>query len=298
MNLIESTSISSSDLHKTVLFDIDGTLIDQDYQLTALGMPEAVELAQSHGWQVGLNSDTPYEGMKYWRDQLGMNGPLITERGALTVVKDAPVEVLVGQGAVFETLRNQAQDYLSSVGIMTWQGNPVECLRAGSSLPFAVEPNEPVVLINQYRTQSFGCFVRVVENGGKLGIRPEITQSIIASLRMLYPDEVALDEDYNDEHGLVIVSSALVNKRIGTRALLQRLAITKLAMVGNSTADYLGGDIAYHIAVGDAENNFKDKADYVTPAFKTAGAIQAIEFLVSSETIESKEIAKSVKSYY
>jgi hypothetical protein len=68
---------------RLALFDLDGTLINESYQVTDDGIYQAIQQAQDAGWRVGLSSDTPYEPLAAWRDKFGMNGPIIAENGAV-----------------------------------------------------------------------------------------------------------------------------------------------------------------------------------------------------------------------
>jgi 3-deoxy-D-manno-octulosonate 8-phosphate phosphatase KdsC-like HAD superfamily phosphatase len=73
-----------------------------------------------------------------------------------------------------------------------------------------------------------------------------------------------------------------MNKRIGTLKLQQIMGIGRVAMIGNSIADYIGTDIAVQLAVNDATQEYRDVAHYVSRAQLTSGVVEALSILVEN----------------
>lgn len=258
---------------KVVLLDIDGTLIDGAYKVTDSLIYEAVGLAIEQDWVLGLSSDSPYEAMQYWLGHFGLNGPIITEKGAQVIL---PQEDPNHESNYFIDLRDNTIEYFTQKGMNIWQGDPASLIRNSNRLPMPVDVGETVLLVNAFRRHSFGYFVRVIGEDGGLHISASQTQTIADEVRSLYSPDILVDEDLNHEHGLMIVSTYEMHKRIGSLVLMERLGVNRLSMVGNSKADYIGSDIAKHLAVGDAHPEFKELSDYIATRPVTGGAAQAI----------------------
>lgn len=260
---------------KVLLIDIDGTLINNNYQMTDPRINKTVEQLQVQGWTVGLSSDTPLEAMRVWKDRFGMNGPIIAEKGAIVEV-DNKVMVDETDVATFANSRTAIEQKLEENGILIWRGNPVEAIREGLQVG---NPGDVVVLVNALRRASIGFFVRQVDSQGNLAIDNNLTDTVIGSIRDLYPRFSDLDEDLNHQFGLVIAARKKVSKRLGTVQLMKDKGLTEVGMVGDSMTDFVGGDIAKHYAVANAKEAFKGKADYIASKPITEGVVEILQKL-------------------
>lgn len=263
---------------KVALFDLDGTLLGQDYQFTDDAIYSAVQTAQESGWHVGLSSDTPYEALALWRQQLHLNGPIIAERGAITETQEG----LLYNGsepAIYHTAAIQICRNWQDMGANVWHGNPVKAIRNNVNIG---KPGETVVLVNAMRKCSLSFHIRQVEEDGSLAISQPLTEAMANAARSFYPPFDDLEEDLNHDYGLIIISRESVNKRTGAQRLASVLQIGKFAMVGNSMSDYLGDDIAVHYAVADASDAYKAAADYIANFPQTGGAVEILQKMAES----------------
>lgn len=252
-----------------VLSDLDGTLIDKSYQLTSPGLVEATTRVQNEGWTLGLSSDTPHKALEVWRDRLNIQGPIIAEKGAVVEVERGLLYDRVEHNAFAET-REEIERDLSNKGFVLWHGNPVEALRESISIGSS---GEQIALINNLRLCSLGLFFRRVDRSGRLIIDPETTNMAMSDMRQFYPS-FPVDEDFNEDLGLLIVAREGTNKRSGTQKFMQHEGLSEVGMVGDSIADYLGSDIAKHYAVANASSSYKEKADFVASQPITKGVIE------------------------
>lgn len=263
---------------KVTMIDIDGTLINANYHVTDDRIMHAVHSAQNDGWQIGLSSDTPYGSMKEWHRQFGMNGPIISEKGAF-VKYDEHAVTTAKTPFDFIALRDLFLEQIKQADTVIYRGEPVQLLKSEQRIG---EPGETVILSNEFREHSIGYFVRAVDEDGVLRIDEQKTLEYADQIRSLYPEDIEFDEDLNHSHGLMIVSHKDMHKRTGTLELSRVMGIGKIAMIGNSIADYVGDDIAVHLAVGDATPEYKNVADYVESGSATSGVVQALARLVDS----------------
>lgn len=263
---------------KVAMIDIDGTLIDKTYSITDDQIYAAIQDAQQEGWRIGLSSDTPHETMKEWHEEFGMNGPIISEKGALVAVGDQ-ISPTADSSYDFVALRNAFLETVDPETII-FRGNSVQFLRSGTQM--IGQPGDKVLFINERRNHSLGFHARTIGNDGQLTVDSGLTNTLAEQLRSLYPDTISFDEDLNHEHGLLIVSHKEMDKRTGTIELQRMMGIGRVAMVGNSWADFVGSDIAAHLAVGDATEQYKEVADFVAQKHLTSGVIEALDTLVKN----------------
>ncbi len=275
-NTLSSHQVPLLQCEKLALFDVDGTLIDDNYNITDDRIFESVKIAKEEGWTLGLSSDTPYESLLGWGEYFGIDGPIIAERGALVEVHGEKISTINSTHS-FVQMRQQIVEHFQEQDIVVWQGNPVSLLKTNTTVG---QPGELVVLINELREESLGLFFRVVGQEGELTIHEETTEELVAQIRSFYPEGTVFDEDVNHSHGLIIVSHESINKRIGSLELQKILSIGKFAVIGNSLADYVGDDIAVHLSVADGTQEYKEVADYVANSPVTAGAAEALDALV------------------
>ncbi len=260
---------------RLVLFDMDGTLIDSSYRVTDDGIYAAIEQAQAAGWTVGLNSDSPYEYLRLWRDRLGMNGPIVAEKGAVVEIDGEPVFATADAAAV-SAAKERILGYVAEQNIALWRGNPTEALRNG--LRFG-KPGEPVLLLNDVSLCSLRFFVRRVGPDGELRIDNPLAEAVVADCRPLLPEFDAVDEDYNPSFGLLIASRRGVTKRAGVQRLLQAAGLARCVMVGNSMSDYVGDDVADQFAVSNASPAYQAVASTVAQPL-TNGCVTILKQLV------------------
>ncbi len=258
---------------KLALIDLDGTLLGANYQVTTPVIYETIEAAQTSGWTIGMSSDTPHEAMKLWHQRFGMNGPIIAEKGAV-VDCCGRLQYNAADSEQYSKACTSLSDYFRSQGLVVWEGNPVEALRQGIKIG---KPGETAVLLSNQRLASIGLFIREVDEAGDLIINNELSESLVEAARDFYPDFDDIAEDFNRNHGLVIVSRTETTKRQGTLLLAQAIDMGRIAMIGNSLADYVGQDIAMHYAVNDSTPEFKEKADYIARAELTAGVDEILQ---------------------
>lgn len=261
---------------KLLLLDLDKTLIDAKYQITDERIYQEIQRVQSLGWQLGLSSDTPLKPMEKWKRELGMNGPIIAERGALIKLSvGTEIELVPHSSKYFIDLRSCLISGVAKQGIPFYHGDATAFLRSGAKLTGVVD--EKLVLINAYRKCSLSFFGRAVNKEGELAIDNGLVELVISSLeREIDQAPFELEQDFNPDYGIFIISPKSVNKRLATQRLMSELQMTKIGMVGDSSTDIVGSDIAMHYAVGNAKDELKAISDYVAQGMYTVGVIEIL----------------------
>jgi len=263
---------------KLVMFDLDGTVIDDTYSLTSSNMSRAVDSAIKRGWKIGLSSDTPYEGLRQWRRSLGMNGPIIAERGAVVELEsrldfDTQVadEISRSRAAIGEHLSRQA-------GTLVLEGSAMDVkAMAGTDLP----AHRRIIIMNKLSRCSLRFFVRSTDENGSVQIDDDTTQATISELERFYPDMKDAFIDNNPRFGLFIMAERGISKRKGLETLLNGVVLSRCVMVGNSLADFVGNDLAEQYAVANADEDYK-KLVVVAKQELTEGCIEILDNLDKS----------------
>lgn len=264
---------------RVALIDLDGTILDADYEITCPQFTQTIEAIQESGWSIGLSSDSPYEAMCVRREEFGMNGPIVAENGAVVEDLDGGLHFDSATSKEYYRSRVAIREYFLNQGVTVWEGNPVEAIR--SQAPIG-NNSEPVALLSNERRGSLALFLkRQREFGSPFENDMDLINEHIDSVRELYPSGLELCEDLNYDYGLVIVTGAEVNKRMGTQRLRQLSGLGRIAMIGNSEADHIGSDVAIHYAVQDATPEFSALADYVAKQPLTRGVTEILSQLAS-----------------
>lgn len=265
-------------IEKLILFDLDGTLIDSQYNLTDESIRVSVEQAEKAGWSVGLNSDTPLEQLLWWSDQLGMTGPIIAEKGAVVAWNgDVIYEEKLNQAV--EKSKELTYEYLlerDNTAVVT--GNATKNVKSIYEQVLLSDDINTVVYLNTISTCSLRYFVRKRSIQNQLKIDDLVTQAIYRELTDFEPDLQTKVVDNNPEFGLIIVSDAEKTKRSGLETLLTRCSVGRVVMVGNSINDYVGQDIAQHYCVANTVDEFGNVSQRLgTPI--TSGCVEILSQL-------------------
>lgn len=265
---------------KVLLFDLDNTLINQQYQITDGQVLAEIQRVQDLGWTLGLSSDTPLEPLEVWRNRLGFNGPIIAERGALIKLASGEDVVTVENSETFfQTLKGHIVDELTRRRINFFYGDVTQFIRNNPTLRDMVDKR--IVLVQAYRRCSLNFFGRRLNSDDQLEIDNELTASVVDITKAGYTNPpFALAEDFNPDYGIYILSSDGVNKRMGTLALMQHMGIQDVGMVGDSGSDFIGNDIAMHYAVGNAKEVLKSAAVFTAKTPHTQGVTELLRLIV------------------
>jgi HAD superfamily hydrolase (TIGR01484 family) len=252
---------------RTILIDLDNTLIDKNYALTDQSVIPALANLQLRGYQVGLSSDSGLTTLTDWSKKLMLNGPIIAERGAIVRTSTGNIRYV---NPAFEETKQNGETEFKSAGFDVWKGDAPDAIRTNMQIG---TPGGNLVLINELRKFSIGMYARQVGADGQLIIREDLTQEMYERMRPLFPAFNDLVVDLNHDYGILILSRESTNKREGTRFLMAMNGLDQIGMIGDSITDFLGKDIARHYAVKNAKPQFKAVSDYVSQFDFASGVI-------------------------
>lgn len=262
---------------KLILIDLDKTLlVGGSYEINDDRIYAEITRVQSLGWQIGLSSDTALEPLLVWKKIFGMNGPTIAEKGAVIQLTEGREFGMQEALSFFSELKNNFSKYLIDNKIPYLFGDVTQFLRNKPVLKDMVE--QRLVLLQAYRRSSLNFYGRVIDDNGILQIDNNLTSTLVDITRKFVGGQppFEMNEDFNPEYGIYILAPKLVNKRFGTLALIKKLGIEKVGMIGDSSSDILGKDISFHYAVGNAQEALKSISDYSAVQEYTHGVVEIL----------------------
>lgn len=86
----------------------------------------------------------------------------------------------------------------------------------------------------------------------------------------------------NFQHGVLAIHAAEASKRLGTDCVRIHVPDSRIVMIGNALVDYCGKGVT-HAAVGNADADYKGRADYVSVGYYTTGVVDILERILRGE---------------
>ncbi len=260
---------------RLVAVDLDGTLLNSDFELTP-GAKEAISRARRIGVEITLCTGRMFASARRYADKLGLDLPLITYQGAFVKTSKSgkilyqrcvPLEyarevisegqsrkmtanVYLNDNLYVEKITPQARDYARMAR--------VNARAVGDLLKFVKEPPIKVLLIGD-ETE-----LQKLEKRLKRKYRGElyITRSMPYYLEFLHPE---------------------ATKGLGLQEVAREIGVAKdeIMAIGDSWNDiemfrYAG----FAVAMGNACEEVKTLADYITAPNYEGGVAEALQKLV------------------
>lgn len=266
-----------------VLIDLDKTLIDVEYRYTDQeGIVSAVARAVARGHRIGLNSDSPVPILLGHHRALGMNGPIVAERGAVVYLPGPPSETFAtgtSPDEEFVVLRDRILRRLTATGeLEAIFGDPSGIIRTRR---FLTDSPRSVLLVSALRTHSLHFAARKI-NGDEYVFDMELLACVEEATRVCAassPISVEVDYDVNPEYAILILHAAASQKAVGVSRLLSQLGLTEAIMIGDHPVDALGLSEVRQWAVGNATAAYRDVCERVAVGTYTTGVIELLDQL-------------------
>lgn len=259
--------------NRVILLDKDETLLSRQYQLTDSNIRGAIEGLQRQGWTVGLSSDAALQILQPLSQQLGLNGPIIAERGAIIHTADGRTLMNSQDTKAIAKSREAMVERLGEMGIPVILNTDARLKDKGMQWG---NSGDVVVVLNALRKCSIALNIKRIQPDGSFGFDEEATNTVVNEMKPFYPGFSILFEDVNHDYGVLILSNGAIDKRSGTKLYMKDGALEQIGMVGNTESDFLGNDIAVHYTVGNATDAFKRRADFVAKGQLTTGVIEIL----------------------
>jgi hypothetical protein len=254
-----------------LISDVDGTLVTQDKTLTA-ATQAAVAALNERGIAFAIISGRPPRGMSFFVEPLKLTTPIGGFNGGLITRPDmAPVE---GHALAAETAR-QAHTFLTAKKVDVWvfsgldwlltnRGGPhIELEEHTVKFPPTVVPSVEAALATAYKV------VGVSENH-------ELLKHCETEMQAGLGDGASVSRS---QPYYLDITHPLANKGAAVRhmAALMGVPMSELAVIGDNYNDLaMFGQTDFSIAMGNAPDDVKKKARFVTDSNDADGLAAAI----------------------
>jgi hydroxymethylpyrimidine pyrophosphatase-like HAD family hydrolase len=260
-----------------ILFDWDNTITiaDDVSQMNDDRFKSVIQTKINEGWHIGLSSNTPLKRLQSWWGSLGMNGPIVAEKGAIVWWPNIRAIQVSQSSEVFSAFRNEVILTLArtpDVGFLF--GDNAEFIRSVNKM---ISNDSIFVALDAYRICSLGLFVRKIRDN--LLVKDHVAaETILELITPILPSHPLISQiDLNLEWCFLGVNPLDADKSSGVRVLLEKWAMTpEVIMVGDSIADYVDLPQVRHFAVGNAQPAFKSRADRIATRNYTQGCVELL----------------------
>jgi Cof subfamily protein (haloacid dehalogenase superfamily) len=258
---------------RLLLADVDGTLVTQDKVLTRAA-EEAAALLHSAGIALAITSGRPPRGMSMLIGPLRLETPIAGFNGGVLVNPDLTV---IETHALEPDIARRAVAMILEEGLDAWLYTPDEWIIRDANAPHVAREAWTVkieaVVTNAFTKGQLEKAIKVV------GVSDDLAKVAACEGKA----QAAFGSDATAARSqpyYLDVTSRLANKGEVVRALARRLAIptAAIATIGdmpNDTSMFDAG--GFSIAMGNASDEVKARADAVTKSNEAEGFAKAVE---------------------
>ncbi|WP_088101969.1 Cof-type HAD-IIB family hydrolase [Halalkalibacter urbisdiaboli] len=269
--------------YKMIVLDMDDTLLQDDHSISQRTI-EALMSAQERGVKVVLASGRPSYAMHDYADQLKLAdyGSYILSFNGAKIINCKTKEEIFGQSLPPETVHQLVDlSHQENVGIHTYVGDTIVTEKANEYSDVEAHlTGLPIVIAD---------------------LKEAVTEPVVKVLMLEAPEHlIPVEEKLKQQLGeeLSIMRSkpfflefmpAGVSKGTSLAHLIEQLGITREEVIamGDSYNDLEMIEFAgLGIAMGNAPDDIKEKADYVTDTNKNDGVAKAVEEFVLQPVTE------------
>ncbi len=266
-----------------ILSDLDKTIIDRNYKLTAKisDFLSVIKRAQNKGHLVGLHSDTPLSVLVEWANKFNMNGPIIGENGSVARISKAiePITIAPKDRSIrWKALRREISFFLVSNGYLVVDTNDY---LGYLEQKYPAKAGEKMIIVNGCREHSLAYYVRSVITDGSLVKDVLLFKKVNDLVLKKFPLLKDTDQDLNPDYTLSIFVSKGANKANAMPVLRSYFPNHKIIMIGDGTGDIVMHDnVDALYAVSNAVSGLKSVADKVAIRAVTEGVIEIINDII------------------
>jgi len=254
-----------------VLLDIDGTILNEKYEITSKNIYDIISKCKERGVIFGFNSNRAIEDMIPLYKELGLNGFIIGENGAF-VKFDKEEEIITKMGEDINLLRELLPGYLTKE--IKNSKYVLEDTVAFLKNP-KIEENSPSILMlsNKFRRYSFSIHMKKLVNG-RLEKDLDLTNqgSKIIS-KLITEKNLSLKVSTSNTFGNILINPSDCNKGSTLKKIIfEKFKDYTTIMIGDDLQDKMVMSVVdFFYAVGNADEEVKRNADYIAQSNFTQG---------------------------
>jgi hydroxymethylpyrimidine pyrophosphatase-like HAD family hydrolase len=260
-------------MQRIAFIDVDRTLINEEYRLTDPQLRDVIAQKQSEGWQIGLNSDSPLRTLNYWAQHLGLNGPIISERGAevLFPEDDARIVFTRSGAAIRELRRHLIAKCLDLPETEFVCGDALAFIRSVKVLPYTLAST--LIAYNGLRRYSILFFVRkIAPQSGDLLLDTALLREVVRNIDAdLAASELVAEGRSDPDYSVFSRSPSDVTKGSAVLQVSRECHVDRMVMIGDSMSDFVDDPSVELYAVGNASHDFQKACSYVAPSRYSQG---------------------------
>ena len=272
-------------MKKLVLLDLDGTLIDNEYQLNVPveHIKKSLKEAKSRGLTIGISSDSSAKTILTYKKLLGISGPIVAEKGAY-LTRGSNIDdgiQTIEQTSIFSMIREKfVKKLLTDPQVLVIYGDVNEISQSFPNLPCNNCSSNKAVLINNSRraSLSFYAYERVKNlwqtNRSILGTIRNEAMRILRNESETLANNVQID--LNEKSGVCIIHHNKTSKSLALPILQRWYPRHQIFTIGDSLTDYYKSGSVIYCAVGNADKKFKRQCQIVASRNYAAGVIELI----------------------
>lgn len=254
---------------KLVMIDVDGVLLNEDYRTTRDIRPLISDL-RSAGIKMVPNSDTPIDRLKrIFSEKLGFEpDTVIGELGA--VIEIDGQRFFPNQIRGIPQLVEELADIFSSSGAVVEIGDSATWIKEGKLFP----PNSNLLILDGLREQTVAFYLKVTDETGLPRTDPAWSEGALRLVSQVKFPSGLKPLDYNPKYGIAIANAEGADKTSGFHSLGLRYGI--FFMIGDSRFDIIKDNAVISCAVGNAVEELKAQASFVSDKPYTEGLEESL----------------------
>jgi Cof subfamily protein (haloacid dehalogenase superfamily) len=269
---MSEASNSGTQTIAAVLADVDGTLVTKGKVLTPRAI-DAIEALHERGVLFAITSGRPPRGMRMLVDPLEMRGPMAAFNGGMIVQPDMSI---VDERTIPADIAPEVIDAISAYGLYPWIYREAEWYVTDPGAPYAAREAGTVQFQPTVVPSYDGLLDRAVKIVGASDDYDRVAQC-----------ETALQEQFGthvsaarSQPYYLDVTHPTANKGVVVERLSQyyKIPLGQVATLGDQLNDVLMFERSgLSIAMGNASDEVKEQATYVTASNQDEGFAKAIE---------------------
>jgi Cof subfamily protein (haloacid dehalogenase superfamily) len=258
-----------------VLADVDGTLVTKDKVLTPRAI-EAVNQLQERGVLFAITSGRPPRGMRMLVEPLGMRVPMAAFNGGIIVLPDLSV---VDERTIPADVAPAVIETIQAHGLYVWMYRSTEWYVTDPKAPHA-EREARTVQFSPTVVRSYDDYLdRAVKVVG-VSDDHDLVARCEADVQQQFGSHVSAAR--SQPHYLD-VTHPTANKGVVIERLSRyfNIPLKQIATLGDQPNDVLMFERSgLSVAMGNASDEVRQRADYVTASYEEEGFAKAIERFV------------------
>lgn len=265
-----------------VLLDIDGTLMDENYNITSDKIYSLIEICKKKGAVFCLNSNRAMEDLIPIYKKFNLNGFIIGENGSFVFYPENEELINFAKSEEYLRLKKILPEFLENLfdnSKFSFE-DTVKVVETGK-VSFS---ENTLFLANKFRKYTFSIHVKD-NNQGILNNNIKLSRLVAEKIKeLILKEKLSFEVAISDSFANILIFPNYCNKgSTFSKILAERYGKITSIMIGDDYSDEpLMNVVNLIYAVGNAQENLKKKADYVSAQDYTKGVEDILKVKILS----------------